>query len=150
MPAEVRAMERKDIDDVVTLWAQYVPRTQFAELEFVPHVARVNITAAFTNRNYIKLVSEIDGAVTGFCFGRVEYWLFNNRPFLAEVALYPGLRPTGAAGLTLMRELQRELDKEGIEQQVVSFYSGLEQEKIVALAENLGYTKAGDVFKKGI
>ena len=139
-----------DVPRVAALWAEYVPQTQFPLAEVNRGVTERNLANAIRNRNTVMLVGERDSDVVAFLHARIDYWIVNDQPFLADVALYPGQKPTEAAGLRLLRALHARLDAHGIEQRVVAFYAGIEEEKMSAMLGHLGYSVAGRVMKKGI
>lgn len=150
MPTTVRAMARADIPAVAGLWAQYAYRSVFRDTVPVDPVhLSGNLRGLLTNPNVICLVGEYEGVVNSFLHAKIDFWLLNNRPFLSEIAMYPGEKPTHAAGLALLRDLHRILDERGITQRVVTYYGGLDPEKMDALLEHFGYSLGGQVMKQG-
>ena len=153
MTAVVRLATNDDIDAIVALWEAFIPQTSLGgtltESPVVPAILKTNLRAILTNPRMATWIAEIDGAPQGFLYARVDFAIFNNEPFLAELAMYPGTEPTGNAGLKLLQAMEARLEAEGVTRRVVFFYSGVHEEDLISLLETMGYTLAGTVMAKG-
>lgn len=138
------------MDRCVELAEWHLANTHLAgKVSFDPAITRDNLLRALMNRGVRFFVGEYEGVVTSFLIARVDHWLVNNNPFLSEITLVTGPEPTRAAGLSLLRAMHAELEDNDVEQMVVTFYSGIKEDKMVALLESMGYTHAGVVMKRG-